>query len=39
MLANDNTHYLNKQIIIRNCKIKEIKTFYSYNNVTSIYLK
>ena len=30
IFSNDNIRYRNKQRIIRNYKIKEIKTFYSY---------
>ena len=37
MFANDNIRYRNKQRIIRNLKIKEIKKLYSYCNMLTIY--
>ena len=47
VFANDNIRYRNKQRIIRNYKIKEIKKFYSYRknkrkiieNINKLYSK
>ena len=38
IFANDNIRYRNKQRIIRNYNIKEIKTFYGYRITISIYI-